>query len=841
MFRAMPKLIFLFLAVISFVLPTTVLAMTGDGAGAHRPASLIYGVVKDHSGAVVAGATIALHAANGAEPWQGMTDSLGQYRLGALPAGRYRLVVRHKGFSPSAQWVDLRAGERRELLTTLEVATLVQKVRVRASLASTALAVKGLSSVELSAATLHEDSGRDLGGALAGLAGVEVVRKAGIANDIAIRGMLGNNLAMVIDGTRLFGAGTSQMDPAAYHVDLAEVDHVEVVRGPFDVTTSGAFGGYVRVRTRSPEAQGLALHADVDTGSYGYYSPSVVAQAGRDNLHFLAGYAYRTSEFYRDGRGERVSDLGAYRNGAENLQAFRTQSGWTKLVWNLTRRQHAELGYTRQQGGEVLYPYLSMDGVYDVTDRALASYHYQSASRWLRTLGGEIYLNKVNHLMDNRLRQSAALLPYTMSTHAVALTDGARIDASFGSGLSAGYAFYRRAWDSRGSMLMSAMRMPESVSELKPELKTGAGMAMGNSPLPGKWMATHPMPDTVEDLNGAYLTYRHGFGSRLLLTSGARFGHATTRARQAVPALYEAYHRTGKDQATDSGFSGNGKLAWQASPFLTVFAGVGSVIRFPDAEELFYASDHGMGLSATASGMPDSGKMTSSMPTTMVGWVGNPTLRSPRDTEYDYGLTLRGARYHLSPLFYFSDLRNSITLYSASRLAPAMGVSSMTAQSYANVHAHQWGQQLTGSAVLGQGLTLLGSFTIDRGTKQPKPVLGIDSPNLFQVPPPTSHLRLRYQHGPLYGEFGGTVTGRQDHVDTDVHEQTTAGYSVFDLKTGYTYAHFHCEAGLDNLFARQYTQFLSYARNPYSSGLRLPSPGRSFFVHLSYDFARPKF
>ena len=759
----------------------------------------IYGVIRDHSGAVVVGATVWLRRARGIGQWQAVTNSLGEYRMDHLEAGDYRLSVLQEGFSAPEQFVNLSKNQQIDLPITLGVATVVQQVSVTALPGSTGL----------TAAMIREGSARDLGGALAGLAGVEMARKAGIANDIAIRGMLHNNIATVIDGTRLFGAGTSQMDPAEYHVDLSEIDHVDLVRGPFDVTTSGVFGGYVKIITKNPDVNGFSLHGNVSTGSYGYYNPSAVAQFGADSLHFLAGYSYRTSEFYKDGRGQRVSNLGDYRNGAQNLQAFRTQSGWTKLAFHLTPHQSGELSYARQQSGNVLYPYLMMDGVYDYTDRALARYSYESGSRWLHTLEGEIYLNKVNHLMDNHLRQSAGRLPATMSTHGVALTDGARAHATLGDGFTAGYAFYRRYWDARGSMWMQGMTM-------------GSDMGMGRSMSRNMKMATHPLPDTVEDVNGAYLTYRHALGARLLLTSGGRYGYSSAHAREAMPALYEAYHQTHKDRATASGFSGNVRLSWQANPLLTFFAGVGSAIRFPDTEELFYASDRLMGAS------------------TMTAWVGNPNLRRPRDTEYDYSFTLRNARFSFSPLFYFSDLRNYITLYSASRLQPEMGVDSMRAQSYANLQAHQWGEQLTGSAYLGQGLSMLGSLTFDRGTKKTDQALDIKSPNLFQVPPLTSHLRLRYQRGALYSQFGATVTGPQNHVDTDVHEQATAGYSVFNLMAGYTGSRFHAEAGFDNLFAHQYTQFLSYARNPYTNGQRLPSPGRNFFVNLSYTFHTPR-
>lgn len=95
---------------------------------------------------------------------------------------------------------------------------------------------------------------------------------------------------------------------------------------------------------------------------------------------------------------------------------------------------------------------------------------------------------------------------------------------------------------------------------------------------------------------------------------------------------------------------------------------------------------------------------------------------------------------------------------------------------------------------------------------------------------------LRYEKQKLYAGATAIVTGRQDHVDTDENEQPTAGYSVFNLRLGYHAERFYLQGGVNNLLAREYTRFLSYARNPYNNGIRLPEPGRNFFLNLSYTF-----
>ncbi|WP_164981631.1 TonB-dependent receptor [Silvibacterium dinghuense] len=761
-------------------------ARCGSNAGQRCVASAVHGEVSDPTGAVLAGALVTVRRIDSGRVWSVLTDASGHYTLAGLDPGRYALDVRQAGFTELVRTVMLGAGETAEEPLRLNLASVVEQVNV----------ISGPASDGMSARQMREGSARDLGEAATAIAGVQRARKAAIANDIAIRGLFHNNIATTIDGTRLYGACTFQMDPAEYHVDLAEVDHVDVVKGPFDVTTQGELGGFVKIVTRTPDAQGFLLHSNVSTGSYGYYNPSVTAELGGKDTDWLAGYSYRTSQFYKDGDGSLVSELGGYRDGYADLQAFRTQSAWSKLAFHPAANQHGEISYTRQQSGDLLYPYLTMDGVYDDADRFAARYDYFRSQGWLRGLHGLAYADKANHLMDDHLRESAGTMPFSMSEHVVSFTDGARMDADLAQGFTAGYEFYHRYWNSNGVMRMSSMGMTMPTDEVE-------------------------LPGVTEDVNGAYVAYRHAFGTRWLLTSGARFDHDFTNASAADAASFETYYGAVALTAHDAGASGNAMVSWQATPDVAVFTGVGSNIRFPDPQERFYASSFSMSMS-----MEDA-------------WVGNPLLRHPRDTEFDLGVRTKTRRFAFTPQVFFSKLDNDVTLHVAMPQQMDMStMSSMNAETYGNVQAYLWGAEANGSAPLGTNLMLNGSYTVTRGTKVPQPDNHIESSNLFQVPPVRATLNLTYERKGWYAEAGAEVTGRQDHVDTDENEQTTAGFSVFHLKGGYHGRSFDAEAGVNNLLSREYSEFLSYARDPLTNGVRLPEPGRNFFVNVAYRFHR---
>jgi len=73
-------------------------------------------------------------------------------------------------------------------------------------------------------------------------------------------------------------------------------------------------------------------------------------------------------------------------------------------------------------------------------------------------------------------------------------------------------------------------------------------------------------------------------------------------------------------------------------------------------------------------------------------------------------------------------------------------------------------------------------------------------------------------------------------VDSILREQPTPGYALFGIKGGMHLKRINLALGVDNLFNRFYYDHLSFQRDPYRTGTRIPEPGRAFFVNLSYLF-----
>ena len=237
-----------------------VLATVWLGAGvaaAQVATGTLTGVVTAADGARLPGVTLRLvHEGSGATALAVSSDA-GLFRVGDLAPGVYWLQAELAGFEPRRlDEIIVSRGETRSLDVQLDVALVRETVSVVGVVPRDA--VKTFE--------MRESRARDLGEALAALPGVTKVRRGAIANDLVVRGFSGKDVTVLIDGQRLDGACPNHMDPPAFHVDFAEVDRVELSRGPFDVKNQGGMAGIVNVVTERPQ-RGLHASGDVTIGS----------------------------------------------------------------------------------------------------------------------------------------------------------------------------------------------------------------------------------------------------------------------------------------------------------------------------------------------------------------------------------------------------------------------------------------------------------------------------------------------------------------------------------------------------------------------------------------------
>jgi iron complex outermembrane receptor protein len=529
----------------------------------------------------------------------------------------------------------------------------------------------------------------------------------------------------------------------------------------------------------------VGARVSASAGSFGYQGASASASYGGEKVSAQAGFSYRRSDPFRDGHGLRFTQYGNYRPDQEDSEAFRVGTGWAGLFFSPDDHNHFRATYTRQEADHVLYPYLLMDGIYDNTDRFQAGYEHQGEGA-LKALRLQGYATHVSHWMTDAYRTSSTMAPrgFGMGTYAKTRAFGGRVELEWPV-FTAGVEATRREWD--------------TVTQM-------AGMM---------YAPQYSIPDVDARTLGFYGLFEKSLSSTVTLKAGGRYDFFGSSAEplKANKSLYLAYHDTVSTLTRKNGASANIRLLWAPRGWLDLSAGVGTTLRFPDPQELYF-------------GLRRMG----------ADWVGNPELQPSRNTAAELGLTFHHGGNSLKVTLFRDQVQDFITVYDQRKIRMVPGVMNPIAKSYANVDAVLWGGELSASAVLWGQVFLMADVAGVRGTKDPRPDLGIRSDNLSEIPPLSGRLAVRYDVGRYFAEVEGAFASAQDDVDEDLEEATTPGWGVCNFKAGARWKGFSLTLSANNLFNRYYVEHLSYQRDPFRSGVRVPEPGRNFTVFLSWRY-----
>jgi iron complex outermembrane receptor protein len=217
-------------------------------------------------------------------------------------------------------------------------------------------------------------------------------------------------------------------------------------------------------------------------------------------------------------------------------------------------------------------------------------------------------------------------------------------------------------------------------------------------------------------------------------------------------------------------------------------------------------------------------------------WVGNPELKSSKNTELDLGIKHSTDRALIKATAFYSYVQDYITVHNQSKVNNV--VPNNNARSYENVDAQFFGGEVDLRLSLTQELFLFAGMSYVQARKETKPgsPKNINSSNVAEIPPLKTRIALRYDKGTYFGEVETILSATQSRVDTDLREEKTSGYGVVNVKVGGNFKGFTINAGIYNVFDKKYFEHLSYQRDPFATGVKVPEPGRTFYINASYTF-----
>jgi iron complex outermembrane receptor protein len=275
---------------------TSVLLLTAADVAFGQDTSVLTVRVVDVLDAPVPRARVTASARAGSPSQTALTADDGVARFGSLAAGDHLIEVEALGFArPHVTAIQLANGQRHQVSITLALAGFSDVVVVTAS--STPQSVDELSKAAsvVTRDDMETRGDRTMADALRSLAGVRTQQLGGpgASTSVNIRGMRGEDTAVLIDGVRFRDAGATQGEAGTFVSDLliTNPDRIEVLRGSgSSLYGSHAIGGVLNVITRpgaGPPSGGVRLEA----GSLGTWGTRADVGGGLlgDRISYSAG------------------------------------------------------------------------------------------------------------------------------------------------------------------------------------------------------------------------------------------------------------------------------------------------------------------------------------------------------------------------------------------------------------------------------------------------------------------------------------------------------------------------------------------------------------------------
>ncbi len=615
---------------------------------------------------------------------------------------------------------------------------------------------------------------------------INSIRKGGTFSDIVLRGFYRDNINVLVDDSKIFGACPNRMDPPISKVSSIEIEKVDIQKGSFDIENQGSLAGTVKVQTKEPSDK-EKFNVNLTAGSFSYFKGSTLATGGNKKISFLIAYEKDYSKPYETGEGKKFTEykhpnpLNDYQQSQINKASYNIDNLSTglKFVPNQENKFLIKLGY--QKGESILYPYLKMDTVYDHTYKINISHTQKSLN--LKTT---IFYNSTYHDMQDKWRNSAipwsngtnSTRGYMMRTVAKAKTYGFSVKKGFTFGnlhLKTGIDGYIRNWRADNEIMTLDNR----------------GM----------------IPDVYIKNLGIFTEIIKKLNENIF-SAGIRFDISNTKADKdalgtANKTLYDEYYPNNYDLSkTDNYFSGFFKYEYKPTKQFSAFIGIGRTVRLPDPQERYIALRK---------------------PMTNPDWIGNPNLKLPKNTELDIGTGYKNKKLNVKATAFYSYINDYIYLTKIT--------ATKQATSYKNIDARFYGFDFSSIYRFKDFyfVELGGAYQIGEKTS------GKDK-DIAEIPPFKLRASIGYDDIKKFAKLDLLHSFKQTKVDSSLNEQSTPEWTVVNIKAGYKYKNISFTLGVDNIFNQTYYTHLSYLRDPFSAGMKVPEPGRFLYASLSATF-----
>jgi iron complex outermembrane receptor protein len=731
--------------------------------GAH-PTGRIVGVLKDPSGAVIAGASIELKNPVARVHRVVATDGEGRFAFEDIPAGNYQVTVTAKGFDIAILHnLAVTAGSETAANVALKIAP-----------AKTSVEVNEAPGVTPSTDQVKVDAGDQAGSRnaaeLVGDApGVSLRDNGQLASVPLLHGLGDERAKLVVNGMTVSSACANHMNPPLSYVAPSQASEMTVMAGITPVSMGGdSIGGTIAVESRRPvfATGGESLREeDLFTGFYRSngrnYGGSLTGWISGRNLAMGYAGAWTTNDDYTDGSGHKVTstyaqstDLAVTLAAEESRNLFTIEAG---------------LHHTPYQG----FPNAQMDMVRNYAESVNLHYHRSFEGGGL---DAHVFWQGTWHSMNIGRDKSTFPMPMwmPMNTHGRDMGYAIKFEAQLADRhtLRVGNELHRFVLDDRWPAV--AGTAPYMGPNTFVSMNDGRRMRLGTfAEVASKWNAQWTTlfglrNDTVWSNAGPVQGYSDMYGADA----------------DAFNALNHA--------KTDADFDLSGIVRYDPNSSGTYELGYARKTRSPTLYERYAWS-------------------TNMMASGMIGWFGDgnyyvgnvglkpETANTVSGTASWHGGTGTPWAIKLTPyMTYVQDYVDVDTM-----MTTMYGMSTFAQLQFANHDARIYGTDLSGSAVAWSSLNF-GQGKIGAVAGWLHGERTDTSTGLYQMMPLNLRIALDEELKGLTAGLTIQAVDRKSSVDPHRFEQKTPGYTLFKVHAGYRRGHFLANAAADNLLNKWY-------------------------------------
>lgn len=629
----------------------------------------------------------------------------------------------------------------------------------------------------------------DTAGLLDSIAGAGVVRNGPLTGIAQLRGLMGDNVNVQVDGMTITPACPNHMDPPLHYITPQTLGTLTVYPGIAPVSVGGDhIGGAIVAESAPPPfgaGSGLTMHGRINAAADSSNDGSSLllgATAANDRLSL--GY---TGQWLNGGNlrwpGGTVADTGYHALNHDLAFGLKLPSDG---LLQLDASQH----HTRNAGT----PALPMDMTLDKADSYSARYTGRLGAGLLSV---KAYHHKIDHLMDNYSLRRVMPGGMAMQAPASSTDKGAALDYTLPDGANTWRAGLSWHGNDFQAYTLAASGNPMSRRDnITPSTRRHLGAY-------GEWeRAWTPQWDTRLGLRADQIKT-----DAAPVTALGMMPNAMTLADQA---RFNAANRS----FTDNNWDVVLQTRFKASENATYSAGIARKMQSPSLLQRYLWSPAG-----ASAGMAD-GRT----------YLGNLALKPEAAVTLDLGADWHGTGWRIAPSIYYSRVHDYIQGTPIARKDAA----GLPILQYNNVQAELYGLDLNWALAAGlpRGASLDGVVSYVRGKRTDV------ADNLYRIAPLRATTNLRYATGAWSANLQWVLAARQTEVSAYNGEKPTGGYGVLNLHgTWQASPALQFTAGLNNLFDKNYADALSgINRVPGGDlpvGARIPGAGRSVFFGLN--------